>query len=204
MANVSLLLWDVGGVLLTNGWDRAGRLAAAEQFHLDADDLERRHERVADSFETGKVDLTEYLAATVFYVPRAFTPSEFRAFVWSRSRPHPAAIDCARALRRGGRYVLAALNNESTELNAYRIATFGLRDIFHVFLSSCYTGRRKPDPSAYEYALDVTRRAPDEALFLDDRRENVEAARRLGLRTVWVKDPAHVRDELAAAGIGAG
>jgi putative hydrolase of the HAD superfamily len=204
MAKVSLLLWDLGGVLLSNGWDRAGRIAAAERFHLDAEGLERRHEHVAPDFETGRLTLEQYLASTVFDVPRAFTAAEFRAFMWARSSPHASAIACARSFREGGQYVMVALNNESAELNEYRITTFHLRDVFHAFLSSCYTGRLKPDPAAYEYALQVTQHASDEALLLDDRQENVEAAARLGLRTLWVRDPGQVRDGLASEGIVAG
>jgi putative hydrolase of the HAD superfamily len=204
MDRVSLLLWDVGGVLLSNAWDRADRRAAAEEFHLDPDELEARHEQVADAFETGRMDLDQYLAATVFDTPRSFSPDRYRAFMWSRSHPHPAAIECARSLRASGRFVMAALNNESAALNAYRISTFELRGLFHLFLSSCYTGRRKPDPAAFTYALAITQHQPDEALFLDDRPENVEAAARLGLRTVRVRDPDHLQEELASAGVAAG
>ena len=204
MGKVSALFWDVGGVLLTNGWDQEGRSAAAARFHLDLEELERRHWRVADAFETGGLDLDRYLAETVFHEPRSFTPAEFVEFMHSRSRPYESALACARSFREGGRYVLTALNNESRELNEYRVATFHLREIFPFFLSSCYTGRRKPSPDAFRFALQVTQCAPDEALLLDDRRENVDAAAQLGLRTLWVQDPERVREELATAGIVAG
>ncbi|MGD0257746.1 MAG: HAD-IA family hydrolase [Thermoplasmata archaeon] len=204
MAKVTLLLWDVGGVLLTNAWDRAGRAAAAARFHLDPAELERRHDRVADDFETGRMDLDRYLAATVFDVPRAFDAGAFRAFMWSLSAPHESALACARAFRQDGTFVMVALNNESTELNEHRISTFHLREVFHAFLSSCYTGRRKPDPDAYRYALQVTQHLPEETLFLDDRPENVEAAARLGIRAVRVRDPVRVREELESAGVVAG
>jgi putative hydrolase of the HAD superfamily len=99
---------------------------------------------------------------------------------------------------------MAVLSNESRELNEYRIRTFRLGPIFEDFFSSCYTGRRKPDPAAYRLALSVTQRAPEETLFLDDRAENVEAAARLGLRTLRVHDPGRLREELAKVGISAG
>lgn len=204
MAELSLLLWDVGGVLLSNGWDHASRRAAAEEFGLDPAEFERRHERVETDFETGRLDLDGYLTATVFYDPRTFGREEFRAFMRARSTPNPPALSCARELRGSGRYVLATLNNESSDLNEFRLRTFGLRGIFHLFLSSCYTGRRKPDPDAYRYALQITQRDADEALFLDDRRENVESAARLGLRTLWVQDPGRIREELASVGVVAG
>lgn len=204
MAEVAVILWDVGGVLLSNGWDHGARRAAAERFGLDPAEFERRHEQVETDFETGRMDLDAYLTSTVFHVPRSFPREEFRQFMHERSTAHPAALAYARDLRIGGEYVLAALNNESRELNEYRIGAFGLREIFHIFLSSCYTGRRKPDPDAFRYALQITQRAPHEALFLDDRRENVESAARLGLRTLWVQDPDRIREELASVGIVAG
>lgn len=204
MAEVSLLLWDIGGVLLSNGWDGTARAAAADRFDLEPVEFERRHQQVEVDFETGRMDLDGYLSATVFYVPRSFSREEFRSFMHDRSAPHPAALACARDLRGAGSYVMAALNNESRDLNDYRIRTFRLREIFHLFLSSCYTGRRKPDADAYRYALQITQRDLEEALFLDDRRENVESAARFGLRTVWVRNPDRIREELASAGIGAG
>lgn len=201
VADVSLLLWDIGGVLLSNGWDRAGRAAAAARFGLDANDLERSHERLAAALETGRLDWAGYLAATVFDRPRPFSPADFRRFVWDRSVPHPEALAVARGLRARGDFTLAALNNESRELNDYRIERFHLGEIFHAFFSSCETGRRKPEPDAFRYPLALTHRRPEETLFLDDREENVAAAAQLGLRTVLVRDPERVREDLLAAGI---
>jgi putative hydrolase of the HAD superfamily len=201
MTDVSVLLWDVGGVLLTNAWDLSDRQLAAQQFGLDAAEFERRHEAVVAEFEEGRMDEEEYLAKTVFYAPRSFSRETFQKFMRERSQPFPSALATARAVRAQGKYVMAALNNESRPLNEYRITMFRLQEIFHAFLSSCYTGRRKPDAGAFRYALEITHRAPEEALLLDDRLDNVKAAATLGLRTLWVRDPERIREDLAAAGV---
>jgi putative hydrolase of the HAD superfamily len=201
MAKLSVLLWDVGGVILSNAWDLEDRHAAAQQFHLEAEDFERRHESVVADFETGRMTEEEYLSKTVFYVPRSFSRDSFRKFMRDRSVPLDSSLATARAVRARGEYLMAALNNESAPLNEYRIDTFHLKDIFQVFLSSCYTGRRKPDPDAYRYALEITQRSPDESLFLDDRLDNVKVAEQLGLRTIWVRDPGTLRQDLDAAGV---
>jgi putative hydrolase of the HAD superfamily len=198
---ISLLLWDVGGVLLSNGWDHRSRALAAARFHLDPSELERRHATVEASFESGRLGEDAYLDATVFYEPRSFSREEFREFVRAQSQPNPPAIATARALRASGRYRLATLNNESRELNEFRIRTFGLSEIFDDFFSSCFTGRRKPDPAAYLGALDITHRQPAETLFLDDRPENVAAAESLGIRTLRVLDPGRLREDLERAGV---
>lgn len=204
MTKVSLVLWDVGGVLLSNAWDHAARAAAAAQFGLDAAELERRHQQVDAAFESGQMDGASYLAFTVFHTPREFTEPQFRQFMRDRSTPILPSLAVARGMRARGECVMATLNNESRELNEYRIATFGLRSIFHAFFSSCDTGRRKPDPDAYQFALQITQCDPTESLFLDDRPENVEAAARLGLRTILVRDPGQLKDDLALAGVAAG
>jgi putative hydrolase of the HAD superfamily len=115
--------------------------------------------------------------------------------------PNAPAIETARALRAGGRYRLATLNNESRELNEYRIRHFGLAEIFDDFFSSCFTGRRKPDLEAYRAALDITHRTPAETLFLDDRPENVAAAETLGIHALRVLDPGRLGEELERAGV---
>ncbi len=204
MTEISLLLWDVGGVVLSNGWDHRARAAAAERFGLDPAELERRHLSVDAAFETGHLDWSGYLSATVFYEARSFTPEAFRRFMLDQSRENSEALATARSLKAGGRYTMATLNNESRELNEYRIRTFGLGSAFHVFLSSCYTGFRKPDPQAYRHALDLAQCPPEAALFLDDRPENVAAAARLGLRTLEVRDPDRLREELAGVGVASG
>jgi putative hydrolase of the HAD superfamily len=204
MRDVSMLLWDVGGVLLSNAWDHVDRRAAAEHFGIEWADLEARHDRVAAEFETGRLSLRDYLAATVFYVPRDFTTDLFQRFMFDRSTAFAPALSAAKAIHQTGTYLTVALNNESTELNLYRIRNFRLADAMDLFLSSCFTGRRKPDPEAYDFALEVTQRLPEEGLLVDDRPENIEAADRAGLRTLLVRDPMRLPEELKKAGISAG
>ncbi len=204
MPRLSLLLWDVGGVLLTDGWDHASRAEAIAHFRIDPAELERRHARVEVDFETGRLDWDGYLNATVFYEPRPFSREEFRRYMLEQSRAHPEAIGAALDLHKSGAFRMAILNNESRELNEYRIRTFGLTAIFDDFFTSCYTGRRKPDPAAFQLALSVTQHDPGASLFLDDRPENVAAAARLGLCTLRIEDPHRIREELAQVGVTVG
>ena len=100
-----------------------------------------------------------------------------------------------------GRYLLATLNNESAELNAYRIREFQLTRNFSVFFTSCYLGVRKPDDAIYRLALDITQRAPEECIFIDDRLLNLECARRLGMRTIHFQNPAQLAKDLMHEGV---
>ncbi len=201
MAAVTALFFDVGGVLGTNGWDRPTRRRAAQAFQLDWDELEERHELVVADFETGWLTLDEYLDRTVFYGPRPFSREAFLDFVFAQSLPNLESLRVITDLARTGRYLLATLNNESKELNSHRIQTFGLRDFFTVFFTSCYLGVRKPDEKIYRLAMALTQREPQECLFVDDRALNVEGARRAGMPAIRFETAAQLREELERRGV---
>src|SRR5579871_5860816 len=201
MAQVSTLFWDNGGVILTNGWDRDSRRAAVEKFHLDWNDFEDRHELLLHTFETGELSLDKYLHRAVFYKPRPFTPDKFKAFMFEQSQPFPESMAFLGELAGAKRYMLAALNNESLEINEYRIAKFKLRDYFEAFFSSCYLGLRKPGAEIYNRALQITQRRPEECVLIDDRGLNLECAQEMGMNTIQFHNVPQLRDELARLGV---
>ncbi|MGO9591622.1 MAG: HAD family hydrolase [Candidatus Acidiferrales bacterium] len=203
MAKVKVLFWDNGGVILTNGWDRGSRRNAVETFNLDWADFEDRHELMLNAFECGQASLDEYLRRTVFYRERAFTPDDFKKFMFSQSQPFPESLDFLRKLTATGRYFSAALNNESLEINDYRIRTFQLRHYFKVFFSSCYLGVRKPDRGIYSLALKISQSAPDECAMIDDRGLNLECAKEMGMHAIQFQNVEQLREDLARLGVTA-
>ena len=201
MGKITSLFWDVGGVILTNGWDRTSRQRAAEQFKLDWDDFQDRQELVIQQLETGQMKLEEYLERTIFYRSRSFTKDEFKAFMFAQSQPKLEAISIVEQLARSWKFLMATVNNEYLELNLYRIEKFRLRRYFTVFFSSCFLGVRKPDGAIYRLALEITQRPPEECLFIDDRALNLECAQVLGMRTIRYQNPAQLRRELRRNGV---
>jgi len=201
MSNVTALFWDIGGVILTNGWDLAGRREAAAIFSLDADEFEERHELANPAFEVGRATLDQYLERTIFYCKRPFSPGQFKDFMFARSSEISESRGVVDRLAASGRYLMAAINNEGAEINEYRIRRFELRRTFATFFSSCYVGIRKPNAGIYEMALKVTQRAPRECIFVDDRAINVESARQLGMDAIVFKDAIQLAAELRGRGI---
>jgi putative hydrolase of the HAD superfamily len=201
MADVTALFWDVGGVILSNGWDRAARSEAAKKFGLDWEDFQDRHELASPAFETGQITLDTYLERTVFYRKRAFTRDEFTAFMFVQSQEFPESRAVLSGVARAGKYLLATINNEPLELNMKRIERFNLRREFEAFFSSCFVRIRKPDEGIYRLALEVTQRRPEECLFIDDRALNLECARQIGMRTIHFQTAAQLRQDLAANGV---
>lgn len=205
MGQIRAIFFDVGGVLLTNGWDTTERHAVLAQFNLnsgDIDQFERLHPAPNDAWEKGDITVGEYLDKTLFTEPRDFTPEQFFAAMKAQSRELPqGALPALNALATTGIYTLVMLNNEATELNDYRITTFGLGHSFDVFCSSCYLGLRKPDPKIFLRALQITQAAPAESVFIDDRENNVAVARDAGMHGVRFTTPEALAKDLEALGI---
>ena len=201
MPAIRALFWDVGGVLLTNAWDRTERSAALEHFQLDEKEFQARHEMVVSSFERGKITLDEYLERTVFYHTRPFTRDAFREYMFSLSKPFPELLQFAQTLSNSGKYLMGTINNESRELNYYRIEKFGLRKIFRLFISSCFVGMRKPERDIYRLALETTQISADECCFIDDRALNLECAARLGMHTIQMQHLDQLRSDLTKLGV---
>ena len=200
VAEITTLFWDIGGVVLTNGWDRHARRNCVDSFGLDWEEFADRHEFVAHDFEVGRINLDQYLLRTIFYRDRPFQPGEFAAAMKAESQPLPGTLDLLAELAAAG-HLMLTLNNESLELNEHRISAFGLRDYFSGFLSSCYLGVKKPEPGIYRLAFQITQRRPDECLFIDDRSLNLECARDEGLNGIQFTSADQLRWRLTDAGV---
>lgn len=201
MPRITTMFWDIGGVILTNGWDHNSRRAAAEKFRLDWEDFEGRHELSFPAFDSGLITLNEYLDRTLFYRPRPFTRETFIAFMFEQSKEYPEARAVLDAVARSGKYLIGAINNEPFELNEYRIKKFDLRRDFLVFFSSSYVHSRKPEETIYRMALEITQRPAEECIFIDDRPLNLENPRRMGMNVILYQNPAQLGTELQKHGV---
>jgi putative hydrolase of the HAD superfamily len=197
-----VILFDVGGVLLTNGWDHGERAAAVEHFHLDRAAFEARHAAANDAWERGVLPLKAYLDTTIFYEPRDFTHDEFFEFMLTQSKVLPGgALGILAELAVSDKCLIGLLNNEARETNEYRFENFGVRAQVKVALSSCYLGLRKPDLAIYRRALDILGRPPERILFIDDRDENVAGAEAVGMKGIRFKGADSLRASLADLGV---
>jgi putative hydrolase of the HAD superfamily len=198
---ITSLFWDIGGVILTNGWDHQSRMEAVQTFGLDWEEFRERHDLSFPAFDAGQITLNQYLDRTLFYRPRPFTREEFTAFMFAQSREYPETRAVLSSVARARKYFVASINNEPRELNDYRIEAFGLRRDFEAFFSSCYLNARKPEETIYRIALEVTQRPPETAVFIDDRALNLENPRRLGMHVVHHQTAEQLRNDLRALGI---
>jgi putative hydrolase of the HAD superfamily len=190
------IFFDIGGVLGSNGWDHEQRERAVERFDLNPEDFEWRHKEVVSDWEEGRITLDEYLDIAIFHTPRTFSREEFVEFMQSQSIADEATIGIARTLSRHASYTMMTLNNESEELNMYRIEKFGISQIFEAFLSSCWLGVRKQLRRCYHRALGIAHAEAATSLFIDDRHQNLISASTLGINVLQFTSAAKLRSDL--------
>jgi putative hydrolase of the HAD superfamily len=198
---ITHLFTDLGGVLLTNGWDRGLRKAVAAQFDIDPDEMDERHHLTYDTYEAGKISLSVYLQRVVFWKARRFTEDQVVDFMLSQARAFPEMIDLYKRLKAKHGFRIVVVSNEGRELTADRIQRFELKEFVDIFVVSSYVHFRKPDEDIFRLALDVAQADPAEVVYVDDRPMFAEVACRLGMREIWHRDLDRTRAAFAALGL---
>lgn len=204
VAGITTLFLDIGGVLLTNGWDHISRHRAAETFGLDWDGMETRHQANVDAYEKGRLSLDDYLTQVIFNEPRRFSREAFWQFMCAQSQPDPGMLALFPKLKQRYGLKLVAVSNEAKQLNAYRIETFGLDRLFDIFISSSFVHVRKPDTDIFQIALEVSMTRPEQVFYIDNTGEYVDLAAGLGIRGLTHTDLASTERALAEVGLAAG
>ena len=185
---IKVVFMDIGGVLLTNGWDHKSREKASKVFDFDFTEMNILHNFIYNVFEIGSISLDEYLDTVLFHQPRNFSKADFKQFMFKESVELPKMLEWSKSWKKQIDLPVFALSNENKELNDYRIKTFNLHELFDGFFSSCYLKMRKPDPGIYKTAMEIAQVKPDECLYFDDHPMLVHAAKKLGMNTILHED----------------
>ena len=197
------LFLDIGGIMLTNGWDRTSRKRAEEYFDLQSEheDIAVRHEAFFDVYELGKLSLDDYLSRVFFFKNRPFTQEDVKTFIYQQSQPMPDMLNLLRHLKARYNLRTLAVSNEGREIAVYRIHKYNLGDFIDTFLVSSFVHLRKPDPEIYTIALDMAQVPVNEVVYLEDRILSIEAAERLGIASIHHTQFETTRDTLARMGL---
>jgi putative hydrolase of the HAD superfamily len=198
---ITHIFTDLGGVLLTNGWDRTLRHRTAEHFGIDAAEMDERHHLTYDTYESGKMGLIPYLDRIIFYQPRSFTRQDVIAYILGQAEAFQDMIDLLCGLKARHGVKVAVLSNEGREVTADRIERFKLAEFVDFFIVSSYVHFRKPDEDIFRIALDIAQADPARTVYIEDRHMFVEVAASLGLRAIWHRGHDSTRAALAALGL---
>jgi len=198
---ITTLFEDVGGVLLTDGWDHLARKRAARHFKLNWAEMDQRHRLVFETHEEGKLSFEEYLGWVVFFEKRPFTRNQFREFMFAQSKPYTKMLGLVAQLRAQHGLKVVVISNESREVNAFRVRTFRLDRLVDTFISSCFVGMRKPDVEIFRLALDLAQAMPERSVFIDNTPMFVQVAQRMGIRSILHVDYQSTSTKLNSMGL---
>ena len=198
---ITCVFLDIGGVLLTNGWDHHARKRAATNFKLELAEMEDRHHLTFDTYEEGKLTLEEYLGRVVFYQKRPFTRAQFRKFMFAQSKPYPKMIELVRRLKARYGLKIVVVSNEARELNSHRIRKFKLDGFVDFFISSCFVHLRKPDADIFRVALDIVQVPANQVVYIENLLMFVQVAEGLGIRSILHTNYKSTRAKLSALGL---
>ena len=200
-SGITTLFLDIGGVLLTNGWDTALRKQTAEHFNVDYTELDHRHRVTYDTYEEGKMSLETYLRQIIFFEPRSFTTADVQNYILEQAEPYQDTIDLVQRLKAVYGLKIAVVSNEGREIAEDRIARFHLKDFVDFFIVSAFVHFRKPDLDIYRLALDVAHVQPEQVAYIEDRPLLCEVAAELGIHSVLNRSAAETREILARLGL---
>lgn len=190
------VFFDIGGVLLTDGWDYRQRQEIYNKFSLNPIVIENKHKLIEKDFNEGRICLDDYLLQTVFDAPQVFTKEQYYSSICELSQPIPEMLLFAKKLKE--KAPLYSLNNESKELHQYRVETYRLNDLFSGYFCSGFMGLSKPCETIFRIALDTLSLRPSEVIFVDDRSKNIQVAKEIGFITVHHRDVEATSKELQA------
>lgn len=198
---INTIFTDIGGVLLTNGWDHTGRKKAVELFKLDPEETEERHHLTFGTYEIGKITLDEYLRRVVFYKKRPFSTLQFRQFMYKQSQPLPGTLELLKQLKKKYKLKIAVLSNEGRELAEYRIKQYQLGKLADFFIVSSFVHFRKPDTDIFKIALDTAQVFPEQVIYIEDRPMFVQVASRMGINGIVHTNEKNTAEKLKDMGL---
>ena len=198
---ITTLFLDIGGVLLTDGWDHHARMWAAKKFKSKWTEMEDRHQLNFDIYEEGKLTLAEYLGRVAFYQKRPFTRAQFRRFMFAQSKPYPQMIELVAQLKARHGLEIVVVSNEARELNVHRIQKLKLSGFVDSFVSSCFVHIRKPDADIFRLALDIAQAAARQVVYIENTPMFVQIAEGLGIRSILHTDYRSTCAKLASFGL---
>ena len=197
---ITTLFLDIGGVLLTDGWDHNARKRAAANFKLELAEMNDRHHLTFETYEEGKLTLEEYLGLVVFYKKRPFTRAQFRRFMFAQSKPYPEMIELVCGLKAQYGLKIVVVSNEARELNEYRIGKFKLNRFVDFFISSSFVHVRKPDADIFWLALDIAQVPARKVVYIENTPMFVQIAEGVGIPSILHTDYKSTCARLASLG----
>jgi len=195
------VVFDFGGVLTGEPNREAVVNFIQNSFHFSKEEFEKVNLEKRQAVKQGKTDeefWISYAKTKGIKLPSDWGES-FRSVMKDAIGVNPQMYVLVNQLKE--QQIPVALLSNIDERLSKLIRDFGLYEPFTPCLLSCEIGIEKPDLKAYEFLLTELNLPAKEVLFIDDRPENIEAAKAAGLDAILFQSEQQLRGELSKRGI---
>lgn len=201
-SSIRAVILDYGDVI-SQSPDSASISAMADVFEVPVDRFLNLYAATRHEYDRGDVDAEKYWARIAQAAGAELSPYQLTHLrqtditMWSNVRPE--MLRWAEKLRAAG-FKTAMLSNMHDDMVQHLRSDSAWATRFNCLTLSSAIGMAKPEPQIFQHCLECLQVAPDEALFVDDRTSNVEAAQALGIKGVVANSLAELRKQLDAIG----
>jgi len=174
----------------------------AEHTPFDAQEIAARvnvHSDIGQAFDTGRITPRGFYEQAREALQSALSYEDFFAMYNDVFSLNPSVVDTLNRLKPTYRMVM--LSNTDVMRFGFIKDRFPEALLFDEYVLSYEVGYIKPDPRIYQIAVDKAEVSPNECLFIDDRRENIEAARQRGIQTIHFLEGADLEASLRDLGL---
>ncbi len=199
MVKITNAIFDVGGVLLVDFIDdKIADLAAKYGRTTDIGLMLEAKKRYRPFVDCGHMEEETFWKKALAAIDIEATPEDLNLEYYFKEIP--GGIPLVRNLKDRG-LTVSILSNDSLSLSSMRRQRYGFDALFHDVVISCHHGVVKPDLSLYRIALERIKARPENCVFLDDRPENIEAARQVGIHGIHFQNTHQATRELEKSGV---
>ena len=181
---IKVIIFDVGGVLYKRsyyGYYKNSFRYFSKKLGIEPSAVERAFRSSDYKIATGKETTKDFLKKVSKKLGKEVDEKDFL-----RILKEPPKMMSAKtlnlAIRLKKRYTVVVLSNNIRP--ATIITKKKLRKYFHKMYHSDELGMKKPEPRIYKYVIKDLGVSPNECVFIDDKPENVKAAKKLGMKAI--------------------
>ncbi len=190
---ISGIIFDWGGIFSYSG-DPLSRPEIIKKLKKDRNSINISLANSIDDFSRGKITSSEYWHnyAKALNIP-GYTPQKLKK-IYLKYTPNHGMLNFLESLSL--KYSVALLSNLNIDMKTAIIKGLHIDKYFKHMIFSNDVGLLKPEPSIYLMTLKMLGLSAPETVFVDDTLENIEAAKKLGMKTVLFNSEKQCRTEL--------
>lgn len=198
---IKAAIFDVGGVLHSSEGEHIERDICIT-LGITHEQYKRGSEALLEQLQLGRINEERFWEqlVSITNAPNQLPGESLLGREFDRRyKVFTKVLEIVAALKKQG--IKVAILSNTIETHAQINQSHGIYDPFEIRILSHQVGLAKPDPETYKLTLKKLKSSPEQTIFIDDKKEHVEAAKNLGIRGIQFQDAESLLQGLRGLGI---